>query len=270
MEKIRREVCKEDSIFMRKEMMIALAAFFFITLSALTAAYAGENQNKMMTISKEKADVTGDGKKDLIVIKGQPYEEGTEFLKEIVVEIHTIKNKTFTIEVDSGFNPRVNFVDLNDDGVKDIFITVDTGGSGGITNHYLYSLRNLILTDLTVPEPLVVNSQFLDDYKAAITIQETGESYTFNLSNRAADYEKTGLYQNGKLSEPTELMVDSYSVLKPVLINDKRYGLRGIQAVSGAYHADGIAIIESVWLYENGKWTLINTKVMETNSGKKK
>lgn len=255
---------------MRKEIIFALAAFFFLSLTALTAAYAGENQNKILTISKEKADVTGDGKKDLIVIKGQPYDEGTEFLKEIFVEIQTLNKKTIKIELDSGFNPTANFVDLNHDGLKDIFITVDTGGSGGITNHYLYTLKNNILADITVPEPLVINSQFLDGYKAVITIQDTGESYTFDLSNRADDYEKTGLYQKGKLSEPTELMVDSYSALKPVLMNDKTYGLRGTQAISGAYHADRIAIIESNWLYVNGKWTLKSTRVMETNPRKKK
>ncbi|MBY0120480.1 hypothetical protein H0173_00805 [Bacillus sp. S/N-304-OC-R1] len=254
---------------MRKEVLFALAAFFFLTLSAITAANAGENQNKIMTISKEKADVTGDGKKDLIVIKGLPYEEGTEFLKEIFVEIQTLNKKTIKIDVDSGFNPRVNFVDLNHDGIKDIFITVDTGGSGGITNHYLYTLKNLSLEDLSVPDPLVINSQFLDGYKASITIQDTGESYTFDLSNRADDYEKTGLYQKGKLSEPTELMVDSFSTLKPILM-DNQYGLRGTQAVSGAYHADRIAIIESNWLYENGKWILKKTRVMENNPRIKK
>ncbi|WNS77415.1 hypothetical protein RRV45_10655 [Bacillus sp. DTU_2020_1000418_1_SI_GHA_SEK_038] len=255
---------------MRKEIVFALAAFFFITLSAMTGAYAGENSSKMITISKDKEDVTGDGKKDEIILKGLPYEEGTDFLKEIYMEIQASNKKSFNVEFDSGFNPRVNFIDLNHDGLKDIFVTVDTGGSGGITNHYLYTVKNFALTDLTVPEPLVINSQFLDGYKAAITIQDTGESYTFDLSNRAEDYERTGLYQKGKLSEPTELMVDPFSTLKPVLVDGKQYGLKGTQAISGAYHADRIAIIESLWLYEDGKWSLKNTRVMETNLQKKK
>ncbi|KAB2331502.1 hypothetical protein F7731_18080 [Cytobacillus depressus] len=255
---------------MKKEMVFALAAFFFLSMSALTGVYADENDNKWQTISKEKVDITGDGKKDLIIIKGLPYEEGTEFLKEIEMEIKTTNKKSLTINFDGGFNPRADYIDLNHDGLKDIFVAVDTGGSGGITKHYLYTAKNSTLTYLSVPDPLVINSQFLDGYKASITIQETGESYTFNLSNRAKDYEKTGLYQNGKLSEPTELMVDPYSLLKPVQISGKQYGLKGTQAVSGAYHADGIAIIESLWIYENGKWTLKNTRVMETNPSMKK
>lgn len=255
---------------MKKEIVFALAAFFFITLSAMTAAYAGEIASKFITVAKYKEDVTGDGKKDQIVLKGLPYEEGTEFLKEIYMEITASNKKSSKVELDSGFNPRAVFVDLNHDGLKDIFVTVDTGGSGGITNHYLYTAKDFNLTDLTVPEPLVINSQFLDGYKATLTIQDTGESYTFDLSNRAEDYERTGLYQKGKLSEPTELMVDPYSTLKPVLVGGKQFGLQGTQLVSGAYHADGIAIIESVWLYENGKWALKKTRVMETNPQKRK
>ncbi|MEH7524481.1 hypothetical protein V7149_14575 [Bacillus sp. JJ1503] len=255
---------------MKKELVFALAAFFFLSLSVMTGTYAGENKMKMITVSKEKAELTGDGKKDTIIIKGLPYDEDTEFLKEIYLKITTSNGKTLTAEFDGGFNPRATYVDLNHDCLKDIFVTIDTGGSGGITNHYLFTAKNSALTDLTVPEPLVVNSQFLDGYKASLAIQETGESYTFDLSNRAEDYEKTGLYQNGKLSEPTELMIDSFSTLKPVKVDSIQYGLKGIQAVSGAYHADRIAIIESLWLYKDGKWFLKNTRVMETNLQKKK
>ncbi len=259
-----------EEITLKKEILFALAAFFFISMSAMTSTFARENANKMEIISDDKMDVTGDGKKDEIIIKGLPYEEGTEFFKEIYLEIKASNKKSYKVELESGYNPRASFVDLNHDGLKDIFVTVDTGGSGGITNHYLYTVKNFELADLTVPEPLVINSQFLDGYKAVITIQDTGESYTFDLSNRADDYERSGLYQKGKLSEPTELMVDPFSTLKPVLVNGKLYGLKGTQAVSGAYHADRIAIIESLWLYDNGKWSLKNTKVMETNLKKMK
>lgn len=252
---------------MKKEMMLALAAFFFMTLS-ITGVYAGENNNnKWITISKEYSDVTGDGKDDLIEIKGNPYEEGEQFLKEIKLHISASNGKEYKAELDGGYNPYVQFVDLNHDAVKDIYVSVETGGSGGITNDYLYTLKDFQLTDLTVPDPLVINGQFHNGYKASITIQETGKSVTFDLRNRGSEYEKSGLFINGMLSEPTELMVDTYSVLKPVLLDGKFHGLVGNQAISGAYHTDWIANVESTWVYENGKWTVKDTKVME---GKRK
>lgn len=254
---------------MKKEIIFAFTALFFLSLSAMTDALAKENTSRLITVSKDKIDVTGDGKKDLIIIKGQPYEEGTDFLKEIKMEIITSNKKSISVELDSGFNPRVQFLDLNHDGLNDIFVTVDTGGSGGITDHYLYTVKDFIFTDISVPDPLLINSQFLNGYKASIQIHETGESYTFDLSNRADKYEQSGLYQKGKLSEPTELLVDPFSTLKPVLVEGKQYGLKGMQAVSGAYHADTIALIESLWYFDKGKWSLMKTIVMETNSRKK-
>ncbi|MED3551898.1 hypothetical protein [Cytobacillus praedii] len=251
---------------MKKEMIFALAALFFMTLS-ITGVYAGENNSKWKTLSKNSMDVTGDGKDDLIEIRGIPYEEGQQFLKEIQLRISASNGQEYKTDLDGGYNPQVQFVDLNHDNVKDMYVSIDTGGSGGISNHYLYTLKDFKITDLTVPDPLVINGQFHNGYKASITIQETGKSVTFDLRNRGMDYEKSGLFINGKLSEPTELMVDGYSSLKPVIFNAENYGLTGVQAISGAYHADWIANVVSTWMYENGKWILKDTKIME---GKRK
>jgi hypothetical protein len=67
-------------------------------------------------------------------------------------------------------------------------------------------------------------------------------------------------------------MVDPFSTLKPVIVKteDESYGLKGVQQISGAYHADGIAFVESTWYYENGKWNLMNTKVIEREQKQKK
>ncbi|MBU8878539.1 hypothetical protein BGM26_05990 [Bacillus sp. FJAT-29790] len=255
---------------MKKELVIALAAFFYMALSAITGVYAVEDGNKIITVSKDKVDVSGDGKKDTVIITGIPYVEDGDYLKEIYMEISASNGKTYRVELDGGLRPKIDFVDLNHDGVADMYIGVDTGGSGGITKYYLYSLKDFNLTNLTVPDPLVMNSQFLNGYKARITIQDTGKSYMFDLRDRADEYERSGLYQNGRLSEPTELMVDAYSTLKPVLVKGEQYGLIGSQAISGAIHADTIAIVESTWFYENGKWVLMGMKIKETNPRKTK
>ncbi|QED47749.1 hypothetical protein [Cytobacillus dafuensis] len=250
---------------MKKEIVLALTAFFLISMSAFTGAYAGDKaSNKKVTISKDKVDLTGDGKKDTIVIKGIPYEEESDFFREFQMEVVASNNQSFTVNIDGGLKPKAKFVDLNHDRTKDVYISVETGSRGRITNHYLYTLKNNKLLDLTVPDPLVIMSQFLDSYKASITIQDIGESYTFDLKSRTKNYEMLGLYQNGKLSEPTELMVDAYSTLKPVHVEGKTYGLKGIQAISGVYHSDRIAQVETIWLFENGKWALKYSKIMES------
>lgn len=251
---------------MKKELLITFTAFFFMSLTALTGAYAGESREKTVTVSEEKVDITGDGKKDLIYVKGVPFEEGAQFLKKIYLKIKASNGETYKIDLEGGYDPTTIYIDLNHDAVKDIFISVPTGGSGGLSNFYLYTLKDFKVTNLTVPEPLTVSSQFEENYKASITIEETGQSYSFDLSDRKEDYDRLGLYQNGKLNEPTELMVLPYGTLEPVKIKDDQFGLKGSQRINGAYNADGIANLESKWLYEKGEWKLQSAEVLSLNS----
>jgi len=270
---------------MRKEFGLVLLALFFFSLNAITGAYAvenndleqqNENKHKIepiienQTILKEEADVSGDGKPDIIQITGNHYEEGSSYLKDIYLEISGSDGHKYQAELDSGYEPTLKLVDLNHDGIDDMFISIPTGGSGGISNYFLYTFKDFSLTDIGVPEPLMITSQFLDGYKASMTIDNTGQTYTFDLKSRKKDYKRLGLYTNGKLNEPRELMVDPYSTLKPIQVKGESYGLKGIQQVSGAYHADGIAFVESTWYYENGKWNLVDTKVMDREKIQKK
>lgn len=253
---------------MKKEAFYAFIAIFFMSMSVITAASAVQNQEKTMMISKDIRDVTGDGKKDILYVMGTPFEEGSMFLKKVWMKVETFDGQTFTIPLEGGYDPKVKYKDLNHDGVSDIFIAIATGGSGGLSNYYLYTLKDNQLTNLTIPPTLTLNGQFQDQYKAVLKIENTGQSYTFDLRSRAKDYERLGLYQNGKLNEPTELMILPYSTLEPVLVRGKQYGLKGIQRFSGAYNADTIGFVESTWFYENGEWKLVKTAVKTTEKPK--
>ena len=65
--------------------------------------------------------------------------------------------------------------------------------------------------------------------------------------------------KNGKLNEPTELMIDPIALFEIIKINEG-YGLKSYRQVSGAYHADGIGTIETKWYFENGQWTPIDVQ----------
>lgn len=246
---------------MKRELLIAFSAFFFMSFTAFTGVYAGESKEKTVTISEDKVDITGDGKKDLIYIKGVPFEEGAQYLKHIYLKIRASDGETYKIDLEAGYDPTTIYKDINHDSVKDMLISVPMGGSGGLSNFYLYTLKDFHVTNLTIPEPLAVSSQFKDDYKASISIEETGQSYSFDLSDRKEDYERLGLYQDAQLNEPTELMVLPFGTLKPIKLKKDRYGLKGSQRINGAYNADEIANLESTWLFENGKWQVISTEV---------
>ncbi|MFJ7726309.1 hypothetical protein ACIQXV_09105 [Neobacillus sp. NPDC097160] len=248
---------------MKKEMMLVIVSFFLLSITAITGVYAVEEKAKVITISEEKADISGDGIDEVILLKGVPYQDDDSYLKEIYIEVAGSNGKVITFPLESGSKAALQLTDLNHDGIKDIFANVLTGGSGGIVNNYLYSLKNFVHTDLTIPEPLEMDAKFLNGYKAEIKLKQTGKSYLFDLKDRKKYYKKLGFYYKGKLNEPTELSVNPYNSLKPIPLGDGNMGLKGVQRVTGVANADTIALVESTWTYKNGQWKLLNSDVKQ-------
>lgn len=252
---------------MKKEVLIGIAAFFLVSFMAITGVYSIDEKTNIITISKDEMDITGDGIKEVIQLKGVSYQGEDSYLKKIFIEITSTDKKLYKFPIMGGAKASLQVLDLNHDGVKDLFVSVSTGGSGGIINNYLYSFKDFIQTDLTVPDPLNIESRFLNGYQAQLKIEETNKTYLFDLKDRKKYYKKLGLYYKGKINEPTELTVNLYSTLKPIPIKGKEMGLKGIQRVTGVANADTIAYIKSFWRYEEGKWKLVNAKVQNEEVG---
>lgn len=244
-----------DQTNILKYLILLLAVFF-----TYQAASAQDNDiASEIILVTENRDVTGDHVADRLVIKGLKYEEDAEFLKAITLYVNTGEKK-FELPFASGYKPTIQFVDVNKDGVEDVFITTETGGSGGILNSFLFSFKDQNMKDLTVPKMVPITAQFLDNYQAMLTINGK-KPLVIDLSDRKEEYEQSGIYSNGILNEATELLVDGFSTLKPVFLIGKGKGLMGVQLVSGVYHADGVALVESKWGYEKGEWKLIKAKI---------
>jgi hypothetical protein len=250
---------------MRKELLFAFGAFFVMSLHAIAGNFSSEPMEKQpvneMTVNVYKKDVTGDGKKDTITLKAIPFSPDALFLKQIWADINTSEGSKIRIDYEGGYEPKIQFVDLNHDGIKDMLYSSATGGSGGLYNVALHTLADNKLVDIGLPEPLTIQAQFEDDYQASITFVDTNQSYTVDLRDRKEDYDRLGIYTNGTLNEPMELMVLPYAFFEPTkIIGKPGKGLKGYQQISGAYKADGIGTATSYWYYENDQWNLIKIK----------
>lgn len=248
---------------MKVEYLFAICAFFFLSLSTVAITYAGESgilKEKVLHIYHE--DVTGDKKEDKIELKGMQLESNSEYMKKIWALITSPNKAAYRIKYEPGYDPKIEFADINHDGVKDLVESSATGGSGGLYNYKINTLKNGKESEIALPPQLDLQGHFTNHFKAVLTIPETNKTIKINLKDRKDQYLQSGLYQeNGLLNEPTELMIDPVAMYKIVKVKGKTgYGLKAIRQISGAFHADRLGTVTSTWYYENGNWKLINAK----------
>jgi hypothetical protein len=237
---------------------------FFLSLTVIISAVPVQGKEKAASVSKHSMDITGDGKSDYISITG--VKAGWNNYERLLVKIKGSDRKHYQIKLGAGPKPKLVFVDFTHDGVKDIFINIPVSGKDKSFKHKVFSFCNSEITKLNLPDPLLVESGFVDGYKADLKIKNTGNRYLLDLKDRQKYYEKLGIFYKGKLNEPTELMVSTYGELKPVLLKGEKTGLKGIQTVRGASDADEISFVESYWSYEESRWQLKKVKVLKINN----
>ncbi|CAH0162059.1 hypothetical protein SRABI96_00977 [Peribacillus sp. Bi96] len=217
------------------------------------------------TYISTKRDVTGDQKIDIIQVQGLPYEIGSKFLKKIELSVES-NRRTISVPLDAGYNPDLKVADLNKDGIQDVLVTVLMAGKDRLITSYAYTFKDGKVQELEVPPPVPVMAQFLDGYKAEIII-EGQNPVVIDVRSRKQTYDELGIYHDGKLNEPTELLVDPYSTLDIKSILGKGKGLMGIQHVKGSDERDPILEIKSVWTYDKG-WQLVKANVMPVKAKK--
>lgn len=239
--------------------------FFILFFCLIDKGYAQEKG--LQSIVEDKADVTGDGKADIISVKGTQKEKGR--FEHVYFEIETSSGLKHVIMQKGGYQPQLAISDLNHDGVDDLFITVPVDYSTNKANHYFYSLKQDVITEYSVPDSLIIQSELLHDYKGRISIDvDKTKTVTLDLGEWADEYEKLGIYQNGCLNEPTELNVQPYSKIETATDKGGRHVIKGTQKIQGMSKKDVIAQVEAIWSFDQGKWVLIDTKVNKFNRKK--
>ncbi|MBS4200385.1 hypothetical protein KHA93_12155 [Bacillus sp. FJAT-49732] len=230
-----------------------------LTFSYISPVFAAK---KLKTILEYRHDVTGDGIPEKITVYGIPLKDNKDYYQEVWAEVEGKGIRKIKINCEGGFEPKLEFADLNHDGVDDILYSSAKGGSGGLYNFTLHTVKGGTLSEIPLPEPLPIESSFQNNFKAVMTIPGIQNPIQLDLSDRKADYIRLGLYQNnGMLNEPAELIIDPIAFFKIVKIKGKEeYGIKSYRQVSGAYHADGIGTVEVLFYYKNGQWITVDVQ----------
>ena len=203
----------------------------------------------------QQFDVTGDKVKETIKVTGNYYEDSPN-LKEITLQVlYGGKKESVKIPIGYGAKPVLHIVDLNHDGVKDVLLSVKEVGDSNVVKDYGYSFNHQKVVNFLELPQIDTQTSFQDQYKVKIRLQD--QTYVIDVKNRKKMYEQLGLYHEGKLNEPIELIVSNYTSIKPTY-TIKGKGIEAVQVVSGVSENDPIGEIKTIWVIQNGKWKMHN------------
>ncbi|MGJ9457443.1 hypothetical protein [Oceanobacillus sp. CF4.6] len=238
--------------------------FLFLLLLVIpSVTFAAETDPKeAIIIETYHEDVTGDGEKETIELKGMLFSPDAQYYQDIWAEVTSTSSNDWKISYGGGYDPVIQFIDLNHDGINDIFFQSPTGGSGGLYTYNFRTLANGNMKEIDLPEQRFVEGSFEENFKATLQMNPGDKPIIIEVMDRAGDYIRLGIYdKNGKLLVQTPLMIDPIAFFEPIKISDsKGYGLKSYKQISGAYHADGLGTIETLWYFENGEWVILKTE----------
>jgi len=240
--------------------IIILMSIFISPVNIL--AEENSEEQEAVLIETFNLDITGDGQDETIELKGILFSKDSSYYRNIWIEITNELKNEWTIDLGGGYEPDLQFIDLNHDKVKDILYQSPTGGSGGLYNYELHTFSNGEHEKIDLPEQSYIKGKFKGNFQVEIEISPMSQPIIVDVSDRKDNYVSIELYdKNGKLLSPTSLIIDPIAFYEPLYISEsKGYGLKSYQQLSGAYHADRLGTIETMWYLENGNWVVLQTE----------
>jgi hypothetical protein len=262
---------------MRKQLAAAIAITLLAVPMALSwAASNGSNKTVPLAdlpantylLDSTTADVTGDGIIDSIVLGGHKDKAEDHYSKKMTLVVRDGKSgQTQSVDLDmGGYEGKLFAGDFTGDHVADVMISAPTGGSGGIVDNRIATFTGsspaLIFTSDN-NKGANFTGKFLDGYKTEIINTDTGKSIIIDNGRNRADYVRLGIYdEKGNVLKEQRPWHYPFSLLEPTDSNrDGIYELKGYQRIVGAYNADPIAEVETLWKYQDSAWQVRKIKI---------
>jgi hypothetical protein len=219
-------------------------------------------------VSVARGDVTGDKVSDNVYLTGTKTPD-SPFIQNITLVVQdgrTGRTRNVQLSENAGYNPTLFLGDFTGNGVDDILIRIDSGGSGAFTYDYVYSFVNnnpQLLFDFNVyNEQFQYDVSYQDKYKVKVISKINNLTYLIDISLRDPEYLSEIYDANGKLKSPIEGFVNPLSGLYPVDFDSNGvYELLAYQKIAGRYNADALGYVLNTLAWKNDRFVLQNQNV---------
>jgi hypothetical protein len=230
--------------------------------------YSRIGLNSPQVFAFASGDVTGDRIPDHVYLTGT-MTQGSPFIQNITLLVQngrTGEVKHVALQENAGYNPTIFLGDFTGNGVDDIFISINSGGSGGIMYHYIYSFLNnqpQLLFDFNVyNEQFQYTVTYQNNYKVEVISLNNQQKYMIDLSTRDSEYLNEIYDKNGQLKSPITGFVNPLSGLYPVDFDyNKKYELLAYQKIAGRYNADSLGYVLNTLEWRDNRFILDNQYV---------
>lgn len=216
-------------------------------------------------VSFERGDVNGDIIPDNVYLTGAKTPD-SPFIRNITLLIQNGQTAALTrvhLSENAGYNPKLFLGDFTGDGISDILISIDSGGSGAIMYHYIYSFVNniprLLFDFNSYNEEYRYDVTYMDNYKVEVISRRNNKKYIIDISGRGFEYLNEIYYKDGRLKNPIDGFVNPLSGLYPVDFNyDNVYELLAYQKIAGRYNADSLGYVMNTLVWKDSRFILDN------------
>ncbi|WP_186278879.1 hypothetical protein [Lysinibacillus sp. BW-2-10] len=222
-----------------------------------------------LIVTSKVGDVTGDGFPDWIYLTANKQDPSSPYWVNISLHIkygRTNRIETFALPENQGYNPTIWLGDFTGNGVNDVFVVFDTGGSGGILIGYIYSSIQgrmvKIFDSIQFSEQHPYQVVYTNGYKANVISDNPHKKYTLDLQYKGQEYLNEIYDSNGNLKQPIEGWVDPPSALYPIdIARNGKYDLQVLQQIAGRFHADGLGYVENLLNWDNNQFAIVRQTV---------
>jgi len=210
--------------------------------------------SRLSLLDWKQGDVTGDSILDNIYLYGDRSAGAGNFADKITLVIqngYSHQNTRVDFPNNAGYDARLFLGDFSKDGIPDILVSIDSGGSGGYGFFYLYSFKNHILHEMFDVDKYNAAHQFRvnyeDNYRVSVASPSLDVLFSIDISLKGHDYLSQFYNENGKLKKPVSGEALALGALYPIVTNENRtgYDLLAFQRIIGTTNADTLGYIEN-------------------------